>query len=75
MVRPLKGFSNLIVGYCGKLEGNMVLWSAQILKYVEVRTIPLNLEKGEKSRAVRRYADITREDVQTPLEKNRLIIH
>ena len=32
------------------------------------------LEKGERSRAVRNYADVTREDVQTPLEKNRLII-
>ena len=31
-------------------------------------------EKGEKSRAVRSYADVTREDVQTPLGKNRLII-
>ena len=32
------------------------------------------LEKGEKSRAVRIYADVTREDVQTPLGQNRLII-
>ena len=34
----------------------------------------LKLEKGEKSRAVRSYADITKEDVQMPLRKNRLII-
>ena len=34
----------------------------------------VKLEKGEKSRAVRSYADVTREDVQTPLGKNRLII-
>ena len=34
----------------------------------------VKLEKGEKSRAVRSYADVTREDVQTPLEQNRLII-
>ena len=34
----------------------------------------LNLEKGEISRGVRSYADITREDVQTPLGQNRLII-
>ena len=27
----------------------------------------VKLEKGEKSRAVRIYADVTREDVQTPL--------
>ena len=31
-------------------------------------------DKGEKSRAVRSYADVTREDVQTPLGQNRLII-
>ena len=34
----------------------------------------VNLEKGEKSRSVRRYADVTREDVQNPLGGNRLII-
>ena len=34
----------------------------------------VKLEKGEKSRAVRSYAGITREYVQTPLEQNRLII-
>ena len=34
----------------------------------------VKLEKGEKSRAVRSYADVTREDLQTPLWKNRPII-
>ena len=34
----------------------------------------VKLEKGEKSRAVRSYADITTEYVQTPLGQNRLII-
>ena len=32
------------------------------------------LEKGERSRVVRIYADVTREDVKTPLGENRLII-
>ena len=32
------------------------------------------LQKGERSRAVRSYADITREDVKMPLKKKRLII-
>ena len=32
------------------------------------------LEKGERSRAVRSYDDITREDVKTQLGQNRLII-
>ena len=34
----------------------------------------VKLEKREKSRAVRSYADVTREDVQTTLGQNRLII-
>ena len=34
----------------------------------------VKLKKGEKSRAVRSYNDVTREDVQMPLGKNRLII-
>ena len=34
----------------------------------------VKLEKGDKSRSVRSYAEVTREDVQTPLGKNRLII-
>ena len=34
----------------------------------------VKLEKGEISWAVKSYADITREDVQTPLGQNRLII-
>ena len=32
------------------------------------------LEKGERSQAVSSYADVTREDVKTPLGFNRLII-
>ena len=34
----------------------------------------VKLEKGEISRVVRSYADVTREDVQTPVGENRLII-
>ena len=34
----------------------------------------LKLERGEKPRAVRRYSDVNREDVQKPLGQNRLII-
>ena len=32
-------------GIVARLEEKMVLWSAQILDYVEVRTIPLNFRK------------------------------
>ena len=34
----------------------------------------VKLKKGEKALAVRSYIDVTREDVQMPLGKNRLII-
>ena len=34
----------------------------------------VKLEKGDKAWAVRSYADVTREDVQTALGKNSLII-
>ena len=34
----------------------------------------IKLEKGEKSRVVGSYADVTMEDVQMPLGQNRLII-
>ena len=32
----------VVLGIVAKLEGRMVLWSAQILEYIEVRTMPLN---------------------------------
>ena len=32
------------------------------------------LEKGERSRAVKSYADVTKVDVKTPLGQNRIII-
>ena len=34
----------------------------------------VKFEKGEKSRVVGSYADVTMEDVQMPLGQNRLII-
>ena len=34
----------------------------------------VKLEKVEKSRAARSYSDVTKEDVQTSLGQNRLII-
>ena len=33
------------------------------------------LDKGDKSRAVRSYAAVTRENVKTPLAQNRLIVY
>ena len=34
-----------LLGILAILEGEMVIWSAQIAEYVEVRTIPLNWRK------------------------------
>ena len=62
------------VGDCGK---NGSKNGAMECSNIEVRRgtyDAVKLEKGEKSRAVRSYADVTREDVQTPLGRNRLII-
>ena len=61
------------VGDCSETErGNGAMESLNI----EVRKgtyDAVKLEKVDTSRAVRSYADVTREDVQTPLGQNRLI--
>ena len=63
------------VGYCGRtgrVHGAMECPNIGVRRgtYDAVK-----LKKGEKSRAVRSYTNVTTEDVQTPLGKNRLIIH
>ena len=62
------------VGGCGKYGREN---GAMECSNIEVRRgmyDAVKLDKEEKSWAVRRYADVTIEDVQTPLGKNRLII-
>ena len=62
------------VGDCGKTgRGNGAMECSNIGARKGMYDA-VKLEKGEKSRAVRSYADVTREDVQTPLGQNRLII-
>ena len=34
-----------VLGIVAKLEGKMVIWSAKISEYVEVRTMPINWRK------------------------------
>ena len=61
-------------GDCGKTgreTGDMECSNIGVRRYTYDA---IKLDKGEKSRAVRSYADVTREDVQTPLGQNRLII-
>ena len=62
------------VGYCGKTgRGNGAMGCSNI--GVRKGTYDaIKLEKGEKSWAVRSSTDVTREDVQTPLGENILII-
>ena len=65
---------NMTVGDCGKTGRKN---GAMEFPNIGVRRgtyDTFKLEKGEISLAVRSYADVTREDVQTPLGKNRLII-
>ena len=62
------------VGYCGKTgrkNGAMEFSNIRVRRGT-YDTVKLN--KGEKSRAVRSYADVTREDMQMPLGQNKLII-
>ena len=62
------------VGGCGKAgreNGAMECPDIGTRKYTYDAIM---LEKGERSQAVRSYADVTREDVKTPLGKNILII-
>ena len=62
------------VGYCGKEGKKNVAMKCSNIGARKGTYDAVKLEKREKSRAVRSYADVTREDVQTPLGKNRLII-
>ena len=62
------------VGSCGKTgrkNGAMEFSNIRVRRGT-YDTVKLN--KGEKSRAVRSYADVTREDMQMPLGQNKLII-
>ena len=73
MRERVKVFPVRSVGDCGKTgRGNGAMECSNIGvrrgKYDTVK-----LEKGEKSRAVRSIACVTREDVQTPFEQNILI--
>ena len=64
----------LAVGDCGKTGRKNGAMECSNIGARRGTYDTVKLEKGEKSRAVRSYADVTREDVQTPLGQNRLII-
>ena len=63
-----------IVGDCGKTGRENGAMECPNIGVRGGTYYAVKLEKGEKSRAVRIYADVTREYVQTPLGKNRLTI-
>ena len=62
------------VGDCGKTGRENGAMECSYIGVSKGTYDAVKLEKGKNSRAARSYADITREDVQTPLGKNRLII-
>ena len=64
----------VIVGDCGKTGRKNGAMDCPNIRVRGGTYDTVKLEKGEISRAVRSYSDITREDVQTPLGGNRLII-
>ena len=55
------------VGDCGKTERKTGSMECSNIGAHKVTYDAIELEKGEKSLAVRSYTDGTREDVQTPL--------
>ena len=62
------------VGDCGKTGRENGAMECSNIKVRRGTYDAIKFEKEEKSREVRSYADVTREDVQNPLGKNRLII-
>ena len=62
------------VGYCGKVGSKNGAMECPNGGTHNGTYDDVILEKGERSQAVRIYTDVTREDVETPLGKNRLII-
>ena len=63
-----------IVGDCGKAGRENGATECSNIGESKGTYDAVKLEKGEKSPAVRSYSDDTREDLQTPLGQNRLII-
>ena len=66
--------AQLPVGYCGKTGRKNGAMECSNIGARKGTLDAVKLVKVERSRAVRRYADVKREDVQTPLGQNRLII-
>ena len=62
------------VGDCGKAGRKNGAMECSNIRARKGTYDAVKLDHGERSRVVRRYADVTREDVQMPLGKNRLII-
>ena len=67
-------FAAASVGDCGKAGRKNGAMECSNIGVRKGTYDAVKLEKGEKSRAVRSYNDVTREDLQTPLGQNRLII-
>ena len=65
---------SISVGDCGKTGRENGDMECPNIGVCRVMYDTNKLEKGEMPQAVRSYADVTREDVQTPLGQNRLII-
>ena len=64
----------IIVGDCGKTGRKSGAMECPNIGVRRGTYDTVKLEKGEISRGVGSYSDVTREGAQTPLGKNRLII-
>ena len=67
-------FPQECVGDCGKTGGENGDMECSNIGVRRGTYNSVKLDKGEKLRAFRSYANVTREDVQPPLGQNRLII-
>ena len=70
----LDGGGNRGVGGCGKTGRENGAIECPNIGVNRGTYDTVKLEKGEMSRAIRSYANVTREGVQKPLGQNRLII-
>ena len=68
------GFPQECVRDCGKVGRENGAMECPYIRTHNGTYDAVILEKGERSWAVRRYADITRGDVKTPLGQNRIIM-
>ena len=68
------GYPQVCVGDCWKAGKKNGAMDCSIIRARKGTYDAVKLNHGERSREIRSYNDVTRDDVQTPLGQNRLMI-